>query len=159
MQAENADLNKMVNPTTGEKVVPANAKGMQEATVDATFFVDEEDWVMVKSIFDIHDIQMKNKKRNAKAVMINDDFRSVQGVIIPYHTEFTMEMDMTAEEKKKAKEARKSMKEMKEKMEDMPPEKRKMMIFSNFPLGNLKVKVAEYPFMHLLSNLFLYLLI
>ena len=127
LKVKNADLNKMVNPTTGEKMIPANAKGMQEATVDAQFFIDGADWVMVKSIFDIKDIRMRNKARNAKTVMINDDFRTVKGVIIPYHTEFTMEMDMSAEEKKKAKEARKSMKKMKEKMEDMPPEKRKMM--------------------------------
>ncbi|MCF8308128.1 MAG: hypothetical protein K9I68_03870 [Bacteroidales bacterium] len=127
LKVENADLNKMVNPTTGEKMIPAKTKGMQEATVDATFFIDGADWVMVKSIYDIKDIRMQNKTRNAKTVMINDDFRTVKGVIIPYHTEFTMEMDMSAEEKKKAKEARKSMKKMKEKMKDMPPEKRKMM--------------------------------
>lgn len=127
LKVEDADLDKMVNPSTGESMIPPESKGMEEATVDAKFFVDDDDWVIVKMVFDVDGLQMKGKSRKAKMVMVNEDFRNVEGLIIPYRTVSTTKIDMTAEEKKEAKKAQKSMEEMQEKMKNMSPEKREMM--------------------------------
>jgi len=127
LKVENADLDKMVNPTTGESMIPPQAEGMEEATVDAQFFVDEKDWVIVKTVFDVRGLQLNEKSRNAKMLMVNEDFRNVEGLIIPYRTVSITKIDMTAKEKEEAKKAQKSMEQMKEKMKNMSPEKRKMM--------------------------------
>lgn len=127
LKAEDIPLDEITNPTTGEKMIPPDAEGMDDATVDATLYIDRKNWVLVKGIFDAKGLQMQGRKRGGKSVMINKNFKKVKGLVIPYHSEYTMTIDMTAEEKQKMKEARKSMKEMKEKMKNMSPAKREMM--------------------------------
>ncbi len=127
LKVDDVPMSEIKDPTTGEGMIPPDAKGMQDATVDAKLFIDSNRWVMIKSIFDAKGIQTQGRERSAKTVMISKDYRNIEGLWVPYSTTIDMTIDMTQEEKQKMKEARQSMQQMKEKMKDMPPAKREMM--------------------------------
>ncbi|HMA77006.1 MAG TPA: hypothetical protein VKO43_06850 [Candidatus Krumholzibacteriaceae bacterium] len=124
---ESVPLSEIKDPTTGDSMIPPDAEGMQDATVDAKLFIDSRRWVMVKSVFDAQGLQMQGRRRGARTVIVNKDFRNIEGLVIAYHTRMNMTIDMTEEEKQKMKEARQSMRQMKERMKNMSPAKRKML--------------------------------
>lgn len=120
-------MEDMINPTTGEKVVPERTQGLENATIDATFYIDKNQWVFRKMAFKAKGMMMAGRERSVNSIMEMKDYSDRDGYLMPYKTVTQMEIDMTKEEKKQLKEAKRSMEEMKEKMEDMPESERKMM--------------------------------
>jgi len=120
-------MENMINPTTGEKAVPEGTEGLENATIDAHFFVDKNRWVFMKMTFETQGMMLQGRERGASSVMEMKDYSDRDGYLMPYKTITTMEVDMNEEEKKQMEEARRSMQEMKEKMKDMPESERKMM--------------------------------
>lgn len=120
-------MEDMINPTTGEKVVPEGTQGLENATIDATFYIDKDQWVFRKMAFKAKGMMMQGRERSASSIMEMKDYSDRDGYLMPYKTVTQMEVDMTEEEKKQMEEARRSMEEMKEKMKDMPESEQKMM--------------------------------
>ncbi len=109
------DLNEMMG-----------AEGMQK--VSGRFWVDAKDWVIRKMEMDMEIEDEKGEKRPVKATIKMEDFREVNGMLIPYRTVVTMPMpeatEMSPEEEQ---EMRKNLAEMQKQLEEMPPAERQML--------------------------------
>ncbi len=127
LEVSGVDLNEMVDPTTGEPIVPANTGGMEDATVDARLYVDAGEWVMVQMDFDVNGLMMQNRERSATSTIKYEDIREKNGVLVPYRTITKTEVSMTDQEREQAKKAQESMEQMQEQMKDMSEDQRKMM--------------------------------
>jgi len=108
------DLNKMMG-----------AEGMQK--VSGKLWVDAKDWVIRKMEMDTEIEDEKGEKRPIKITVRMEDFRKVNGMLMPYRTVVTVPMPgapkMSPEEEQ---EMRRSLAEMQRELEQMPPGQRQM---------------------------------
>ncbi|MHC2994869.1 MAG: hypothetical protein IBV53_05145 [Candidatus Atribacteria bacterium] len=108
------DLNEMMG-----------AEGMQK--VSGRFWVDAKDWVIRKMEMDMEIEDEKGEKRPVKATIKMEDFRKVNGMLMPYRTVMTVPMpgalEMSPEEEQ---EMRKALAEAQKELAEMPPAQRKM---------------------------------
>ena len=107
------DLNKMMG-----------AEGMQK--VSGKLWVDARDWVIRKMEMDMEIEDEKGEKRPVKATIKMEDFRKVNGMLMPYRTVMTVPMptELTPEEEQ---EMRKGLEEAQKALAEMSPEERAMM--------------------------------
>ncbi len=107
------DLNEMMG-----------AEGMQK--VSGRFWVDAKDWVIRKMEIDMEIEDEKGEKRPVKATIKMEDFRKVNGMLMPYRTVMTVPMptELTPEEEQ---EMRKGLEEAQKALAEMSPEERAMM--------------------------------
>ncbi|MGM0650335.1 MAG: hypothetical protein ACQES1_07510, partial [Bacteroidota bacterium] len=109
------------------------ASSTENVMIDIQLFIDDSDWVMPKMIYDMENTgeepsgPQQGGFNEARSVVVNKDFREVEGMMIAFETVNTMKIKMSAEQKEQAKQMRESFKKMEEEMEDMPPEQREMM--------------------------------
>lgn len=127
VEVRDADLSKMVDPTTGEPVVPADLESMENATVNGRMYVDASEWIMIQMDFDVNGLMMQGRERSASSTIKYEDIRNVQGVLVPYRTTTKTQISMSDKERKQAEEAEESMKEMNDQMKNMSEAEREMM--------------------------------
>jgi outer membrane lipoprotein-sorting protein len=100
------------------------AEGMQK--VSGKLWVDARDWVIRKMEMDMEIEDEKGEKRTAKVTVRMEDFRKVNGGLMPYRTVVTVSMpiELTPEEEQ---EMRKGLEEAQKALAEMSPEERAMM--------------------------------
>ncbi len=89
-------------------------------------YIDTDIWVLRQMTFDM-EMEQEGKTQQVQPVISFDDYRNVQGLMIPYTTKMIMEgMDesVSAEDREKA---RQGMQELEQQMAQMPEQQRKMM--------------------------------
>jgi len=102
------------------------AEGMQK--VSGRLWVDASDWVIRKMEMDTEMEDDKGQKRTAKVTVRMEDFRKVNGMLMPYRTVVTVPVPGAPEmSPEKEQEMRRELAEMQRGLEQMPPEMRKMM--------------------------------
>jgi hypothetical protein len=94
---------------------------------NAYFFVDAEKWVVRKMEFEVDVEYDDTEKRTMQPVIRFLDYRSVEGMQVPYRTVMDMgEWDDTMSPEDR-EEARQSMAELQQQLDEMPEQQRKMM--------------------------------
>jgi len=109
------DLNKMMG-----------AEGMQK--VSGKVWIDAKDWYIRKMGMDMDIEDEKGQKRSVKMTVKYEDFRKVNGMLMPYRIVATVPMpgapEMSPEEEQ---EMRKGLEEAQKALAEMSPEERAMM--------------------------------
>ncbi|MDZ7774527.1 MAG: hypothetical protein U5L09_02390 [Bacteroidales bacterium] len=127
LETTGIDLDKMINPTTGQPIIDAGTPGMENATADARIYVHAGDWVIKQMDFEVQNLRLQNRERTISSTVRYEDYRNVEGLLVAWRTTTEMQVSMTDQEREQMKEARKSMKEMQQQMKDMSESERKMM--------------------------------
>jgi outer membrane lipoprotein-sorting protein len=91
--------------------------------VSGKLWVDARDWVIRKMEMDMVWIDEEGEKIPVKTIARMEDFRKVNGMLMPYRTVSGMPIEMTPEEEQ---EMRKGLEEIRRELEQMPPAERKM---------------------------------
>lgn len=102
------------------------AVGMGKAS--GKLWVDARDWVIRKMKMDM-EWEVEGEKMPIGFASRMEDFRRVNGMLIPYRTVMLMgdAIEMSPEEEEEEQEIRKKLAEIQRELEQMPPEERKMM--------------------------------
>jgi|GEM_PF-1479138 hypothetical protein len=134
LETTGIDLDKMINPTTGQPIIEPGTPGMENATADARIYVHADDWVIKQMDFEVQNLRLQNRERTVSSTVRYEDYRNVEGLLVAWRTTTEMQVSMTDQEREQMKEARKSMKEM---QQHMKPQMEKMQQSLQFLSGEM----------------------
>ncbi len=91
------------------------------------FFVDADMWVLRKMEFDVQMEDSPGQAQTMNAIVRFQDFRTIEGMHMPFKTVMEMEGLDSAVSDAEREEARKSMEELQKQLDAMPAQQRSMM--------------------------------